>query len=102
MENENYEKTTMKFKSHIVLPFITIFTLAVGICFIAVDGFTYGLNQIIVWFYFSLNLIYMGISIYDLKVNKEKTNKQKMFVAIMCAVDFIATILYAVFFLIAK
>lgn len=100
--NNNNTPTTMVFKSHIVLPFMSIFTLGVAICFLVVDDFTVELNKFIVWFYFAINLIYIGISIFDINVNKEKSNKQKMFVAIMCVIDFIATILYAVFFLIAK
>ena len=102
MEQEQKTPTTMKFKSHIVLPFITIFTIAVAICFIAVKGFTYDLNQIIVWFFFAINLIYIAISIFDLYVNKEKSKNQKVFVSVMCVVDFVATVLYAVFFLMAK
>ena len=104
MENINDKNTptTMNFKSHIVLPFMTIFTLAIAICFLVVDDFTVDLNSVIVWFYFALNLIYVGISIFDINVNKEKSKKQKMFVAIMCVIDIISTILYAIFFLIAK
>lgn len=102
MEQENNTPTTMTFKSHIVLPFMCVFTLAIGVCFAAIKGFTYDLNKLIVWFYFAINLIYIGISLFDLYINKEKSKKQKTFVAVMCALDFIATILYAVFFITAK
>ena len=102
MEQENKTPAPMTFKSHIIVPFMFVFTLAVAICFATIKGFTYDLNKVIVWFYFAINLIYIGIALYDLYINKEKSQKQKRFVAVMCALDFIATILYAIFYIIAK
>lgn len=90
------------FKTHILLPVIFILTLVVAICFIAIDDFTEGLGNIIVWFYFGVVIAYCVVAIVDLKLNKDRTRKMRTFIITMLVLTFIAAILYATFFIIGR
>ena len=101
MENQNKQES-YSFKTHLVIPANFVITLAVAICFVAVKNFTDDLSPIVIWFYFAISVLATFVAIFDLKVNKEKTDKQKMFVAIMSALNIVAIILYLIFYLIVK
>ena len=101
-KQEVLKKVYPKFKSQIILPIIFALTLLVGICFLAVKDFIKDLSPIVVWLYFAVSIAYSIIAIYDAIVNKERVKKQKIFILIMCVLSIIASILYAIFFIIAK
>lgn len=90
------------FKSHILLPVLFLLTLLVAILFVAIEDFIDGLEPFIIWFYFGIVMAYLAISIFDLITNKEKNKKLKTFVLVMIILTFVAEILYAIFFIIAK
>lgn len=102
MEKNKQEIQQKAFKTHILLPFIFIITIAVAIMFITVKDFIVDLSPFIVWLYFGVVLAYVAVAILDLIVNKERGKKQKIFIVIMSALAIIASILYATFYLIAK
>ena len=102
MEKNKQEIQQRTFKTHILLPFIFIITIAVAIMFIAVKDFIVDLSPFIVWLYFGVVLAYVAVAILDLIVNKERGKKQKIFIVIMSVLAIIASILYATFYLIAK
>lgn len=100
---ENYKNQTgYSLKTHIIIPTNFISTLAVAICFISIKGFTNDLSPVVVWFYFAVSILATAAAIIDIKINKEKSSKSKQFVAVMCGLNIIATILYVVFYLIVK
>ena len=101
-KTEELENKLPSIKSHILLPIIFALTLTVGILFVASDDFLEGTDSFIIWLYFSICLIYVGLSLMDCYYNKEKKEKEKRFVIIMAVLSVVALILYAVFYLIAK
>ena len=102
MEKNKQEIQQKAFKTHILLPFIFIITIAVAIMFITVKDFIVDLSPFIVWLYFGVVLAYVGVAILDLIINKERGKKLKIFIVIMSVLAIIASILYATFYLIAK
>ena len=88
-------------KSQILLQIIFVFTLAVALFFLLKDGFTDGLNPLIIWFYFGVTVIYEGLAIFDLIKFKEKSKGLKIFILIMLILSIVSSILYATFYLIA-
>ena len=101
-KNEELQNKVPSIKSHILLPIIFALTLTVAILFIASDDFLDGTDAFIIWLYFSICLIYVGLSLMDCYHNKDKKEKEKKFVIIMAVLSVIALILYAVFYLMAK
>ena len=67
-----------------------------------IEDFIVDLSPFIVWLYFGVVLAYVAVAILDLFINKEKSKKLKVFVIIMASLTIIASILYVVFYLIAK
>lgn len=102
MEENKQAIQQRSFKTHILLPIIFAITLAVAIMFIAIEDFIVDLSPFIVWLYFGVVLAYVAVAILDLFINKEKSKKLKVFVIIMASLTIIASILYVVFYLIAK
>lgn len=103
MENQEAKTPVLNLKSQILLPVIFILTLAIGICFIAVDDFTKDLSPIIVWVFFAVCLAYSIVAIIDTRISKEqKKPGQIKFIIVMSILSIISTILYVVFYLIAK
>lgn len=99
----NEQESQMKpFKTQIILPILFIITLTVAILFLAVKDFIVDLNQLVIWLFFAVSIIYIGVAILDLFLYKQREKKQKVFIITMCALCFIASILYMVFYLIAK
>ena len=101
MEEKKIENT-IDTKSHILLPVIFLLTLIIAILFLASDSFMEGLSPIMVWFFFAVCLIYISIALFDCYKNTTKTQKQKSFIIIMSILSTISTILFIVFYLIAK
>lgn len=99
---EESEKIYPKFKTHIILPFLFALTLSIAILFITIDDFTLELSGLIVWFYFGVCLLYCIMAIIDLYLNKGRSKKQFIFILIMDILTILVTILYAVFYLIAR
>ena len=103
MKENNQQQTTLKqFKTHILLPFIFVITLAVAIMFISVKDFVTDLTPLIVYFYFGVSVAYSAIAILDLFVYKNKTKGLKIFVLTMIILNVIASGLYLTFYLIAN
>lgn len=100
--NEQQESQMKPFKTHIILPILFIITLTVAIVFLAVKDFIVDLNQLVIWLFFAVSLIYIGVAITDLFINKQRGKKQKIFIIVMCALCFVASMLYMIFYLIAK
>lgn len=90
------------FKSHIILPVIFVLTTLVAIFFIVDDDFIVDLSPIIIWFYFSVVVLYTAVAFLDNFLNKERTKKQKIWIMIMAGLTMIAAALYLVFYILAK
>ena len=105
MKMENLENKTpvMNLKSHILLPVIFILTVAISICFLAIEDFIKDLNAIIVWVFFAVCLAYSIVAIIDTYISKEqKSEKQIKFIKVMAVLSIVSTIAYAVIYLIVK
>ena len=102
MDNLENKNIVINLKSHILLPVIFILTLTIGICFVAVKGFTKDLNAIIVWVFFAVCLAYSILAIVDIFLSNEKSKKQKDFIKVMAILSIISTITYIILYLIAK
>lgn len=97
------EKREQKgFKTHVLLPIIFILTTIVAVMFLVVDDFLNDMSPFVIWLYFGVALSYISVAIVDLFINKERSNKNKVFVIVMAILSFIAVILYMIFYLIAK
>ena len=97
------EKKEMKpFKTHVLLPIIFVFSLVVAILFIADKTFIKDIDGFVVWLYFVIVLFYIGVSIFDLIINKNRSKKMVGFIIAFIVLSAIAITLYLVFYLIAK
>ncbi len=99
---EEPKKVYPNFKSHVLLPVIFVLTLAVAILFVANEDFIVDLSPFIIWFYFSVVILYLIVAIIDMILNKERTKKKKIWITIMIGCTLIAAVLYLVFYFIAK
>lgn len=95
-------KELKPFKTHILLPIIFILTLVVAILFVADKTFIIDMEPFVVWLYFSMVVIYLGVSVFDLFTNKNRSKNTKIFIVIFAVLSLIAIILYLIFYLIAK
>ena len=95
-------KELKPFKTHILLPIIFILTLVVAILFIADKTFIIDIEPFVVWLYFAMVVIYLGVSVFDLFTNKNRSKNTKIFIVIFAILSLVAIILYLVFYLIAK
>lgn len=96
-------KQEMKpFKTHILLPIIFILTLVVAIFFVADKTFIVDMSPFVVWLYFAMVVTYIGVSIFDLFINKNRSKNSIIFIVVFEVLSTIAIILYLIFYLIAK
>lgn len=90
------EKVKITTKSKILLPVIFVLTLTVALCGLLVKDFKDGLSNIVIWCYFGVVLLYVGVSILDAVMNKQD-KKKCTFIIVFSILVVIADILFIIF-----
>lgn len=90
------EKVKVTTKSQILLPILFILSLAFFLLSVLKEDFKEGLSPFVIWAYFVVVLLYVGIALFDaFFLQKEK--KKKIYVLIFSILNCIADILFIIF-----
>lgn len=95
-ENEKKAQARITTKSSILLPILFGLTLAFFLCSIFKENFKEGLSPFVIWAYFIVVLVYIGISVFDLYQQKT-TRKKKIFILLFSILTCIVDILFILY-----